>query len=1574
MNHRYCTKKSILMLGILFASILFTNAQNFEIKVTDKPIPGVPLEKGKVLKVENLSDTSNVIDIQNLIPGNSSKEELNKILKPGKEPARVDLSKPAIKTVKARDSFNKGKIGKDIKTNFFQEVKEIEKEFIPGIEHSTGPLNSSLNRESLIKPAKKSVTTGFDAYEYQPDGQNSGVIRYKLTHEQLDSMKLGDSGLLTLSTTNDYSIPDNNYFWIYFTPGATIPADAYVTDVQYTLKIDDNGDEFNFWAIDYDIYLSSGINGAPNMYHSVYKNLGGMTDGGYDDDTADDSDIYLYQRSSSIFNGETPDQIWSLWINDDFSGGEGFLDYLYFDIYWETPSTTLPNLIADYTPSGWDDPIVVSSVTGTNTDGPDLQYGETAYIDFAFINRDADIPDGNNIYVYLYENETYIHGWYWDGMLQNYYGYVEDYAYVFANCDWVNVESNVDPSDLIAESNESDNVYSRDIYIECGTILPNLIADYTPSGWDDPIVVSSVTGTNTDGPDLQYGETAYIDFAFINRDADIPDGNNIYVYLYENETYIHGWYWDGMLQNYYGYVEDYAYVFANCDWVNVESNVDPSDLIAESNESDNVYSRDIYIECGTILPNLIADYTPNGWDDPIVLSAVTGTHTDDPYILHGETGYIDFAFVNRNADIPSGNNVYVYLYDNDTYYNGYYWDGIQKDYYGYVEDIAYTIEAGPHTFKTVVDPDNLISESNEGDNEYERTMVLDIPDIFVNPVNINIYEESSAQPKTYKPNVRLTSGNKLNEYGTGLIIPERVKEYWKSRKPIVSYDKRNLKASIDWSVSDSPVKSQGGCGSCWAFGSMALVENIGGESDLSEQVLVSCAAGDCDGGYITDALEYIKDDGVPTESCYPYLELNGNCNDKCINPSYSAKITSYTELWGTGITPDDIKAALQNGPIVAAFSVPQDGTFHSYSGGIYDYDGGTYSWHGHAILIVGYDDNEEYFKFKNSWGTDWGESGYCRIAYNDVYDNVEFGIYACSASGFYIDGNPIETNQFTITDVGTGRLEVYDIHADRNWISFSPEVPPDLYIYPGNSDTITFSIDWNQVPYPSDQATVTIASDDPDEGEVYVYVNAYTEGVYPPDVPVLSSPVNGATDQLTSLDLVWYSSLNTDSYNLQVDDDSDFSSPEFEYSGLTDTSQSISGLSISTTYYWRVNAENIDGTSPWSGTWHFTTIVYAPDAPTLLSPVNGATDQPTSLSLTWNTSVNADFYNLQVDDNNDFSSPEFEYSGLTDTSQSISGLSISTTYYWRVNAENAGGPSIWSIPWYFTTLSGAPDIPVLTLPANGALNQPTSLWLQWSASDGALTYDLQVDDDYNFSSPIENQTGITDTVYQVSGLNDNTLHYWRVRSVNTHGASLWSEIWLFTTANEVLIEPELTYPANEATNMLSSILFIWNPVVDAMYYRLQISDNIQFSDPIVDHDNISGTLQIESGLPGNATLFWKVLAFNNDGMSPWSNVWGFTTKNVTSTTVTENGGYKLYQNHPNPFSDQTIIEFNIPSGQDVRLVIFSIEGKIIRDYKETLPAGRNTYIFNASDVDPGIYFYRMQTGDFIQTNKLNLVK
>ena len=68
----------------------------------------------------------------------------------------------------------------------------------------------------------------------------------------------------------------------------------------------------------------------------------------------------------------------------------------------KSTTTTQPNLIANYTPSGWDFPIVASSVSGTNTVGPDLQAGADTYIDFAFLNTDATIPTSTEFYVYLY--------------------------------------------------------------------------------------------------------------------------------------------------------------------------------------------------------------------------------------------------------------------------------------------------------------------------------------------------------------------------------------------------------------------------------------------------------------------------------------------------------------------------------------------------------------------------------------------------------------------------------------------------------------------------------------------------------------------------------------------------------------------------------------------------------------------------------------------------------------------------------------------------------------------------------------------------------------------------------------------------------------------------------------------------------------------------------------------------------------------------------------------------------------------------------------------------------------------
>ncbi len=361
---------------------------------------------------------------------------------------------------------------------------------------------------------------------------------------------------------------------------------------------------------------------------------------------------------------------------------------------------------------------------------------------------------------------------------------------------------------------------------------------------------------------------------------------------------------------------------------------------------------------------------------------------------------------------------------------------------------------------------------------------------------------SEEQPAT-PDNISLVTG----QYSTGLIVPEHVKEYWKINTPSQKYRMRkNLPSSKDWSVYDSPVRNQGRCGSCWAFATVAMMENLANqanfsvEDDFAEQALVSCMYQDrtegrgCEGGWYWDAFNYIQKDGIPNETCYSYNEWDKNCGDKCSVPDFLVKITQFTPssgLWGSTQTVDDLKGALQDGPLCVAMYVPDD--FFSYSGGIYDYKSGNMSW-GHAVFLVGYDDSKQCFKVKNSWGTYWGEGGYFRIAYDDVYD-IEFGSYAAAASGIFLEQQGSITQEITVKNTGTADLVIKSISADRTWLNISPETLPA--ISPGQQQIITVSVsDWNSVNPPEDTGKITISSNDADEPSAIVEIKA----IIPPQI------------------------------------------------------------------------------------------------------------------------------------------------------------------------------------------------------------------------------------------------------------------------------------------------------------------------------------------------------------------------------------------------------------------------------------------------------------------------------------------
>ncbi len=186
--------------------------------------------------------------------------------------------------------------------------------------------------------------------------------------------------------------------------------------------------------------------------------------------------------------------------------------------------------------------------------------------------------------------------------------------------------------------------------------------------------------------------------------------------------------------------------------------------------------------------------------------------------------------------------------------------------------------------------------------------------------------------------------------------------------------------------------------------------------------------------------------------------------------------------------------------------------------------------------------------------------------------------------------------------------------------------------------------------------------------------------------PTLTSPQNGATGISIVPTLIWSTVANATTYEVQVSGVNDFSTVLTDDATLTSGSKPLSALLNSTMYYWRVRAKSLSGTSNWTDSWTFTTIITVPATPVLVLPNDNAGGQPVSLSLLWNRANGAATYYVQVAADTGFVSVISSDSTLTDTSKAVSGLANGSTYYWRVQARNLSGGSAWSVRRSFTTI------------------------------------------------------------------------------------------------------------------------------------------------------------------------------------------------------------------------------------------------------------------------------------------------
>jgi hypothetical protein len=248
------------------------------------------------------------------------------------------------------------------------------------------------------------------------------------------------------------------------------------------------------------------------------------------------------------------------------------------------------------------------------------------------------------------------------------------------------------------------------------------------------------------------------------------------------------------------------------------------------------------------------------------------------------------------------------------------------------------------------------------------------------PELISHIEEENLKKKTSHRKILLIAIFLIGVVGIFLLV-----SYW----PVSS----TTPIKLDLSSFMTPVRDQGNEASVVGFAVAEALEyqiykKLGKQVIISPRYIYYYAKieGNSDphsdtGTYNKYAIQVIQKTGGVSEDVWPYI-----AEDLASNPPEGVKAASkYKIVQATQITSlEEIKSALQKyGPVVTGISVYKSFS-NTQTGIISDPAPTEYPIGSIAICIVGYDDDRKLIKFKNSWGTNWGDNGYGYISYDYV--------------------------------------------------------------------------------------------------------------------------------------------------------------------------------------------------------------------------------------------------------------------------------------------------------------------------------------------------------------------------------------------------------------------------------------------------------------------------------------------------------------------------------------------------------------------------------------------------------------
>lgn len=285
------------------------------------------------------------------------------------------------------------------------------------------------------------------------------------------------------------------------------------------------------------------------------------------------------------------------------------------------------------------------------------------------------------------------------------------------------------------------------------------------------------------------------------------------------------------------------------------------------------------------------------------------------------------------------------------------------------------------------------------------------------------------------------------------------------------------------------------------------------------------------------------------------------------------------------------------------------------------------------------------------------------------------------------------------------------------------------------------------------------------------------------------------------------------------------------------------------------------------------------ETPEIIGPPDADEDQMPNVILDWTAVVNATGYHVLVSTDENFNVIE------VDMETPLSGyensyLLFNQTYYWKVRAIEGEDYSDWSDPRSFTTFT----MLELDKPDDEETGEEAEIEFEWEDKlggnkvSGFNAYQLQVDTSSAiFANP--NPQTIWDIFIEEEGDYEYILNqvyygqtmYWRMRAVHPNDTCEWTEVWSFTTDNQI----ELDKPGNGETKIGLSEFIEWDEFAGTVEYDYQVHNNPTFSGALnyfVDSTEVPAP-QLRYG----TTYYWHVRGKNTRDTTMWSEIWDFET-------------------------------------------------------------------------------------------------